>query len=101
MQLKHYSAAKLKKELLKIIDKYLDLKLYKVFIFGSRVMGRGSERSDIDVGIMGVKEIPLDIMARIKDDIVNLPSLYTIDIVDFKSVSREFRKVALKKVEFL
>jgi septum formation topological specificity factor MinE len=37
MKLKHYPLKKLKKEILEIVGKYLDLKEYKVFFFGSRV----------------------------------------------------------------
>jgi len=36
MKLKFYSEKKLKKELLKIIGKYLDLKKYKIFFFDSK-----------------------------------------------------------------
>jgi len=39
MKLEFYPAGKLKKEILEIVGKYLDLKKYKVFFFGSRVKG--------------------------------------------------------------
>lgn len=99
MRLEHYSLKKLKKELLGIFGKHLDLKFYRIFFFGSRVIGKGDERSDIDIGIEGPKKIPFETMARIKDDVENLPIIYKIEIVDFKKVSPEFRKVAFKKIE--
>ncbi|MEK7189472.1 MAG: nucleotidyltransferase domain-containing protein [Patescibacteria group bacterium] len=52
-RLEYYPVEKLKKELKDIAAKYLDLKKYHLFFFGSRVTGKGSERSDIDVGIEG------------------------------------------------
>ena len=92
---------KLKKDILNIIGKYLDLKKYKVFFFGSRVTGKADERADIDIGIEGPRPIPLEIILAIKEEIDNLPTLYKIDIVDFKNVSRDFYKVAKQKIEVI
>jgi len=49
MRLEHYPIEKLKKEILEIIGKHLDLNKYKIFFFGSRVTGKGNDRSDIDI----------------------------------------------------
>jgi uncharacterized protein len=99
MKLEHYPADKLKKELLAIIGKRLDLSKYRVFFFGSRVDGKSFERSDIDVGIEGKKPIPFSTLACIKEDVEQLPTLYTIDVVDFRRTPPEFRKVALTYTE--
>jgi len=101
MRLKHYSDTKLKKELLEISGQYLNLNDYKIFIFGSRVSGKGDERSDIDVGIEGPKKIPLTTMAKMREAIEQLPILYEIELVDFKKVEPGFKKVALKNIENL
>ncbi len=101
MRLEHYFLEKLKKDILGIIGKYLDILEYKVFFFGSRVIGSGSERSDIDVGIEGSKEISYEIMAKIKDEIDNLPILYKIEIVDFTKVSPDFYKVVSSQRDYL
>lgn len=101
MRLEHYSIKKLRKEITEIVSKYLDLSKYKVFFFGSRVFDKGSKYSDIDVGIEGPKEISYEIMAKIKEDVESLPILYKIEIVDFKKVSPDFRKVALSYREYL
>jgi len=99
MKLEFYPPEKLKKEIREIVGKYLNLGEYKVFFFGSRVLGKGSERSDIDVGIEGPKEIPSPIFLEIQEEIENLPILYKIDVVDFKRVSLEFKKIALQSTE--
>jgi septum formation topological specificity factor MinE len=39
MKLEHYSADKLREDILRILGKYLDLSKYKVFFFGSRISG--------------------------------------------------------------
>jgi len=99
MRLEYYSARKLKSEIREIIGSYLDLKLYRVFFFGSRVGGKNSERSDIDIAIDGPEEIPGNIMVEIRNEIDNLPTLYRFDIVDFKKVSPEFRASAVQEIE--
>lgn len=101
MRLEYYSAEKLKKEILEIIGKYLDLKKYKVFFFGSRVAGGGTERSDIDVGIEGPEPLPFGVLSDIAEEIENLPTLYKIEIVDFYKVPFKFREVARQHTEVL
>jgi len=101
MRLEHYSLEKLKKEILEILRRHIDLKTHKVFFFGSRVSNTGSDRSDIDIGIEGPKEVPSLAMAKICEEIENLPTLYKIDIVDFKNVSNKFKSVALKNIELI
>lgn len=101
MRVGHYSEEEFKKNILKIIGKYLDLKLYKVFLFGSRIRGDNFERADIDLGIEGPKEISPSIKLKIEEEIENMPTLYKIDVVDFKTVSDKFKKEALKNIEYV
>lgn len=101
MRLKYYPVQKLKKEILEILEKHLDVSKYRVFFFGSRVGGIGSERSDIDVGIEGPEPIPSKIKFEIEDEIENLLTLYKIEIVDFRRVPSKFREVALQKIELI
>lgn len=101
MELEFYPIEKFKKEVLKIIGKYLDLNEYKVFFFGSRVKGINFPRADIDIGIEGPKEIPAEEKLNIEEEIARLPTLYKIDVVDFKEVSDKFRKEVLKNVEYV
>lgn len=101
MQLEHISSEKFKQQILPIMQKHLDLNKYRVFVFGSRVTGKSSERSDIDIGIDGATAVSAAIMESIKEDIDNLPVLYKMDVVDFQKVSTEFRQVALQHIEQL
>lgn len=101
MKLKFYPEKKLKKQIAEIISRYLNTQKYKVFIFGSRVEKRDRERSDIDVGIEGPKPISLEIIGQIKQDLANLPVLYSVDVVDFKRADDDFKKVAKKHCEFI
>lgn len=99
MRLEHCSVSLLKKEILRIVGVYLNLKDYKVFFFGSRVSGGGDERSDIDVGIEGAERVPSKAMVSIKEDIDNLPTLYKVEIADFKRVPKVFYGVAKEHIE--
>ncbi len=101
MKLEHYPIEELKREILDIVGKHVDLKKYKVFFFGSRVEGKGDDRSDIDIGIEGPQKIPFEIMARIKAETDNIYTLYLIDIVDFKRVDDKFKKVAKGYIEII
>ena len=101
MKLENYSSEQLKKDILKIVGKYLDLKKHKIFFFGSRVKGDSFLRSDIDIGIEGSKNISADIKLEIEEDLNKLPILYNIDFIDFKKVSPKFKKEALKFKEII
>lgn len=99
MRLEHYPVEKLKQEILAIAGRHLDLSKYRVFFFGSRVAGKGTDRSDIDVGIEGPEPIPARAWAEIQEEIENFPSLYKIEFVDFSAVAPIFRDVALQDTE--
>ena len=101
MKLAHYSEKKLKKEILEIVAKYLDLKKYKVFFFGSRIKGDNFPRADIDIGIEGPRKIPGNIKLEIEEEIDKLPLLYKFDVVDFKSADQKFKKEAKKNIEYV
>lgn len=98
MKLKHYPAGKLKKEILTILGKHLDLSRRKVFFFGSRVSGGADDRSDIDVGILG-PPISAGAWLDIQEEFENLPTLYKVEIVDLRRTDDVFRDVALEHTE--
>jgi predicted nucleotidyltransferase len=101
MKLKYYSVGKLKKEIAAIADRHLDSREYRLFFFGSRVRGDNFPRADIDIGIEGPEKIPAPAKLKIKEDLDRLHILYKIDFVDFRNVSKEFRKEALQYVEYV
>ncbi len=101
MNLKHRAEEDITKEILEVVEKYIDLEQYKLFFFGGRVESKGDDRSDIDLGIKGDKAVPVEAMSSIEEDLENLPMLYTIDVVDFSRVSSDFDKFATKNIEYL
>jgi uncharacterized protein len=82
-------------EVAKIIQRHLS-EGYRVMLFGSWARGTAEERSDIDIGIMGTNLVPQKTLVRMKQEIEGIPTLRSIDIVDLKTKSPEFREHALK-----
>jgi predicted nucleotidyltransferase len=81
-----------------IVRRHLPDPAYKIFLFGSRARGTAHERSDIDIGIEGPAPVPYDILASIMAEIEESPTLYSVDVVDFKRAPGEFRAAALEHV---
>jgi len=90
-----------KEAILKIITNCLDLPHYKIFYFGSRVNGKGTERSDIDIGIEADGPLPATVLNEIMDELKGLPIMQKIDVVDFKAVDNDFREVALQNIKVI
>ncbi len=80
-----------------IVRRHLPDPAYKLFLFGSRARGTAHERSDIDIGIEGPVAVPYEVLASIMDEIEESPTLYSVDVVDFKRAPEQFRAVALER----
>lgn len=92
---------KLKDDIVRVIKKQMLEGHFKVFFFGSRINGKGTERSDIDIGIEAEKKLPAGAALEIKDKLDELPTLCKFDVVDFKTVSQGFKNVALENIEVI
>jgi predicted nucleotidyltransferase len=101
MRLEHVDEKIMKKKIFDVIARNLDIDKYRVFAFGSRVSGRGDERSDIDVGIEGSEALPAGALGTIRDAMEELDTLYKIDVVDFSDVSPKFKAVAKRYIEMI
>ncbi|MFA4890484.1 MAG: nucleotidyltransferase domain-containing protein [Candidatus Paceibacterota bacterium] len=83
------------KEAVKIIGKYLSDD-YKVVLFGSWARGNALDTSDIDIGIIGEKEVARGLMHKILEEIDKLPTLRSIDIVDLMSTEENYKNKILE-----
>lgn len=81
-----------------IILKYIPKNDYAVFLFGSRASGKNSKVSDIDVGFMGKKELPVMVKSNMEDELEESIIPYTVDLIDFKNVTADFKKIALEDI---
>lgn len=98
MKITHLNAEKLTADINRIVTEQLP-KEFKVFYFGSRVRGNNFARSDIDIGIMGPQTLSADKFLNLKQTLEELPTLYTFDLVDLRTVSDQFRTEALRYSE--
>jgi len=101
MKLEHYSLDKLSSEVLDILERNLGNRKFRVFYFGSRALGKGSGRSDIDIGIEADEAIPRSTLFKMREEIDDLNLLYKIDLVDFRLVSDDFLKVVGNKRKYI
>jgi predicted nucleotidyltransferase len=74
----------------------VELKGYRICLFGSRAKRTQRDRSDFDVGIYGAQPISLRTFFAIGDFLESLPTLYRIDWVDLNRASAAVRDDALK-----
>lgn len=88
-----------KREVATILREELGGSPYRAFFFGSRVSGTAGSRSDLDVGIEGETVVSTEKMRNIRARLEALPTLYSIDIVDFSTISEEFKQVAKEYTE--
>ena len=82
----------------KVIRRHVPDPVYRVFLFGSRAAGSAAERSDIDIGIEGPAPVPRLALAVIHEELEEAPTLYSIDVVDFRRVPENFRRLAQRRV---
>jgi len=82
-----------------VVFKYTDWNRYKFFLYWSRVDWDCREKSDYDVWIIWDKKLDYTTFSDIKDEFENIPAL--IDLVDFFTVSEDFKKQAMKNVIWL
>lgn len=69
---------------------------HRVVLFGSWAKGNAVQTSDVDLGIVGPRAIPLILIHQMKEDLETLPTLRKIEVVDLQRASKTFKKNILK-----
>lgn len=92
--------AKILKTVKEIVRNYLPSD-YKVMVFGSWAKGNALKSSDFDIAILGKKKVPWESMVKISQEVENLPTLRSIDIVDLNAVEKNFKDKALEHTQIL
>jgi uncharacterized protein len=79
----------LPENVLNLLQTYFDshTEIIKVFIYGSRAMGRETPGSDIDLAI--VTNSNNDLSGKIKIDLEELPTPYLFDVVDYQQITHK------------
>ena len=68
----------------------------RVIWFGSWVKGQARPHSDIDLAIVAAAPLPVGTFARLRYWIDDLPTLYTIDPINFDEASERMHQEILK-----
>jgi predicted nucleotidyltransferase len=89
------------KEAVGVIRRYLPPEEFKVLLFGSWARGDAEERSDVDIGILGLRAVDDMLMLRIKGEIRAIPTLRRIDVVDLNQTDENFREEILSYAKSL
>jgi len=89
----------IKSKILQILAHKLDLRKYKVYLFGSRSYGNSNKWSDYDIGLEGNQPISRPIIAQINSDLAESSLPIHVDVVDFAQVSPDFKSLALESAK--
>lgn len=68
---------------------------YKIYLFGSWARGDATGFSDIDIGILGPDKVPWETMVKILEEVDDIPTLRSVDVLDLNSKSFDFRNNVL------
>jgi len=69
--------------------------------FGSRVNGTPKDYSDLDLVLVGAAKLDAIVMESLREAFEESDIPFRVDIVDWHSISEEFRKIILSKYEVL
>jgi len=95
------SSKEVEKAIINAVKKHNPSSHYRVFLFGSRVSGKETNRSDFDVGYESDEPLPTKNLFGITDEIDEIPILQKIEFVDFSTVSEDFKKIAKENMKVL
>ncbi len=73
----------------------------RALVFGSRQKGNNKKHSDIDIAIDTNETIDWEKIESIKEEFMNSSLRIRVEIIDFNSVSGEFRKIILSDYSVL
>lgn len=60
----------------------LEGRRYRLYLFGSRAKGEASPRSDYDLALWADPPLDLATLARLREELENLPILQALDLVE-------------------
>jgi len=83
------------KQVVDLIRRRLPGAEFRVVLFGSWARGDAQETSDIDIGLMGPEAVDDMLLWRIKQEIMGIPTLRRIDVVDLNQADENFRREVL------
>jgi len=73
----------------------------EIRIFGSRINGKARPYSDLDLAIIGKDKLPLRTRRQLQENFENSELPFRVEILDWHSISDEFRNVITKQYSTL
>ena len=81
-----------------VLHRHLPSTQYRAVLFGSRATGSARPGSDWDIGILGPQPLRGAVLQAHRNDLNDLRTLHSFDVVDLTTVPQSFRDVALRHV---
>ena len=69
---------------------------YNVFIYGNRASNSNHRFSDLYIGIIGAKPLPVILLTELEEELNNTRIPFKVDVVDFFKVDNAFKNEATK-----
>lgn len=69
----------------------------RLILFGSRAKHTNRENSDYDIAVIWKEKIPAQIYFAIQEELDNLYTLKTIDLIDFYNLDEDFKEIVIKE----
>jgi len=73
----------------------------EVRVFGSRVLGKSKPYSDLDLVVIGARQLPRYTLYRLRDEFEESELPFRIDIVDWHRLSAEFQNAISPQSEVI
>lgn len=71
-----------------------------IALFGSFARGDSNYSSDIDIAIIPTRNLKTGRLSGLREKFEELTIPYIVDVVDFSSVSDNFKKIALQNAQW-
>ena len=78
-----------------ILKRHLPVE-YGAVLFGARAAGRARPGSDWDIGVLGPAALGGAVIETIREELDELPTLHSFDVVDLTTVPEYFRETAVR-----
>lgn len=86
-------------EIIRILNNYVPE--CEIRAFGSRVNGHARKYSDFDLVLVGKEELDWKKLEAIKDALAESDLPIMVDVIDWNTLSDEFKKIIEKKYEII
>lgn len=98
MEPSHRNPSKWIEEVKQITLKLVDQESFAIFLFGSRARQPNNNHGDIDVGLLGEQNVPLELLFQLQDAIEESDIPLKVDFIDFKHAEKNFKNIALQDI---